>query len=87
MFNLGGREGGEAIVLRDVSPSLLNDNRWHSVSIGRPDRFRHTMMVDGKHFSSANTELLHGGANAIGGGFGQAEDGLHLNLDSILFLG
>jgi len=42
------------ISIRDNSPGTLADNKWHRVSIGRPERYRHTLVVDG-HVASAGT--------------------------------
>lgn len=42
------------IKIRDNSPDSLSDNKWHRVTIGRPSRYRHTMMVDG-HVATAAT--------------------------------
>ena len=50
---------------------LADSNRWHSVSIGRPSRYTHTLLVDEQHLATANIK----GPN------------LHLDLDGILFLG
>jgi hypothetical protein len=32
----------------------LSDNKWHTVIIGRPSRYKHTLMVDG-HIATATT--------------------------------
>ena len=32
----------------------LSDNKWHTVIIGRPTRYSHTLMVDG-HIATATT--------------------------------
>ncbi|XP_037079238.1 neurexin-1a-like [Pollicipes pollicipes] len=42
VFNLG--DG--AVTVRDNRHSTLNDNSWHSVTIGRPNARTHTLMVD-----------------------------------------
>ncbi|XP_047738095.1 neurexin-1 [Hyalella azteca] len=42
VFNLGSGP----IQLRDSSKTALNDNQWHSVTVGRPSAHRHTLMVD-----------------------------------------
>ncbi len=34
------------ISLKDTCPKSLTDNVWHTVSIGRPAKDRHTLMVD-----------------------------------------
>ncbi len=67
VFNLGY----STVSVRDRSPEPLNDDRWHSVSLGRPSRFSHTLLVDEQHLATANTR----------------GDNLHLDLDGILFLG
>ena len=33
----------------------VSDNKWHEVSIGRPSRYMHTLMVDG-HITKQNTQ-------------------------------
>lgn len=38
--------GDGAIKLRDNLPTHLNDNRWHTVGIRRPNAKQHTLMVD-----------------------------------------
>ena len=48
--------GDGPIVLRDSARNSLNDNRWHSVSIGRPSAKQHTLMVD----DSISTALSQG---------------------------
>ena len=35
------------ISIKDNTDQSLSDNKWHQVSIGRPSRYRHTLMVDG----------------------------------------
>ena len=67
VFNLGY----STVSVRDRAPRPLNDNRWHSVSIGRPSMYSHTLLVDEQHLATANTR----------------GDNLHLDLDGILFLG
>ncbi|XP_071742721.1 neurexin 1 isoform X4 [Lepeophtheirus salmonis] len=47
--------GYGVINLRDNSPRKINDNKWHTVSIGRPSQFKHTLRVDTYH-SSANSK-------------------------------
>jgi neurexin len=42
------------ISIKDTAPGTLSDNKWHKVTIGRPSRYRHTLMVDG-HFAMAST--------------------------------
>ena len=43
------------INIRDASTVNVSDNKWHEVSIGRPSRYRHTLMVDG-HITEQNTQ-------------------------------
>ena len=43
------------INIRDTSIVNVSDNKWHEVSIGRPSRYRHTLMVDG-HITEQNTQ-------------------------------
>ena len=43
------------INIRDASSVTVSDNKWHEVSIGRPSRYRHTLMVDG-HITEQNTQ-------------------------------
>ena len=43
------------INIRDASSVNVSDNKWHEVSIGRPSRYRHTLMVDG-HITEQNTQ-------------------------------
>ena len=42
------------ISIKDTTKGTLSDNKWHRVTIGRPSRYRHTLMVDG-HFATAST--------------------------------
>ncbi len=42
------------ITIKDNAGGTLSDNKWHRVSIGRPSRYKHTLMVDG-HVASAST--------------------------------
>jgi len=42
VFNLGSGP----LRLTDTSKTALNDNQWHSVTVGRPAANRHTLMVD-----------------------------------------
>lgn len=42
VFNLGSGP----IRIRDTAKTALNDNQWHSVTVGRPSVNRHTLMVD-----------------------------------------
>ena len=42
------------IAIKDNSPKSLSDNQWHSVSIGRPTREKHTLMVD-EHLAVAKS--------------------------------
>ena len=43
------------INVKDQSAVTVSDNKWHQVSIGRPSRYRHTLMVDG-HITKQNTQ-------------------------------
>ena len=43
------------INIKDSSDVKLSDNKWHEVSIGRPSRYHHTLMVDGK-ITTQNTQ-------------------------------
>ena len=43
------------INIRDSSTINCSDNKWHEISIGRPSRYRHTLMVDG-HITKQNTQ-------------------------------
>ena len=38
--------GDGPVKVRDTSRHALNDNRWHTVTIGRPNSKQHTLMVD-----------------------------------------
>ena len=67
VFNLGYG----SISIKDNCPHHLNDNEWHSVTVGRPSKFRHTLLVD-SHLAAANS---------------RGDNNLHLDLDGILFLG
>jgi len=42
------------IAIKDNSPKSLSDNQWHSVSIGRPTKEKHTLMVD-EHLAMAKS--------------------------------
>ena len=42
------------IQVRDNTGMSLSDNKWHQVVIGRPSRYKHTMMVDG-HIAETTT--------------------------------
>ncbi len=43
------------ISIKDNAPGdTLADNKWHRVIIGRPSRYKHTLMVDG-HLSTSRT--------------------------------
>ena len=42
VFNLGDGP----VRVRDTSRVALNDNKWHSVTVGRPSARQHTLMVD-----------------------------------------
>lgn len=42
------------ISIKDNAPGSLSDNKWHRVIIGRPSRYKHTLMVDG-HIATAST--------------------------------
>ncbi len=44
----------EYIILLISTQTNLSDNKWHTVIIGRPSRYRHTLMVDG-HIATATT--------------------------------
>ena len=57
--------------VKDTVPYNLNDNKWHSITVGRPSKYKHTLLVDDQHLASASTK----------------GDNLHLDLDGILFLG
>ncbi len=46
--------GYGAISIRDNAPGTLADNKWHRVTVGRPSRYKHTLMVDG-HIATAST--------------------------------
>ncbi len=56
VFNLGYG----SISIKDNAPKALNDNEWHSVTIGRPSKYKHTLLVD-SHLAAANSrgENLH----------------------------
>lgn len=51
LFNLGDK----TIRIRDNAKSGLNDNKWHSVSIGRPRVKQHTLQVDDTFVIVTNT--------------------------------
>lgn len=38
--------GDGPVKVRDNARGSLNDNKWHSVTIGRPSPRQHTLMVD-----------------------------------------
>ena len=40
--------------LRDTSRVALNDNKWHSVTVGRPTPKQHTLMVDDNVATTTN---------------------------------
>ena len=42
------------INIKNNAAESLADNKWHWVVIGRPSRYRHTLMVDG-HLATATT--------------------------------
>ncbi len=42
------------LILLISTQTNLSDNKWHTVIIGRPSRYRHTLMVDG-HIATATT--------------------------------
>lgn len=67
VFNLGH----DTVVLRDTSAKALNDNLWHSVSIGRPSKTKHTLLIDDNQLATVTAD---------------GRD-IHLDLDGILFLG
>ena len=50
VFNLGYG----SISIKDNCPHNLNDNQWHSVTVGRPSKFKHTLLVD-SHLAAANS--------------------------------
>lgn len=51
LFNLGDK----TVRIRDNSKAALNDNKWHSVSIGRPRIKQHTLQVDDTFVIVTNT--------------------------------
>ena len=53
IFNLGYG----SISIKDNCPRNLNDNQWHSVTVGRPSKFRHTLLVD-SHLALANSRYI-----------------------------
>lgn len=67
--------GSGPVSLRDAAPSALNDNKWHSVAVGRQHQGgqggQHTLLVDDRHLSKASSVGRE----------------MHLDLDGILFLG
>lgn len=62
-----------SVSVRDTAPYNLNDNKWHSVTVGRPGKYKHTLLIDDQHLATANTK--------------GDDSNLHLDLDGILFLG
>ena len=50
IFNLGYG----SISIKDNCPHNLNDNQWHSVTVGRPTKFKHTLLVD-SHLAASNS--------------------------------
>ncbi|OTF69070.1 neurexin-1b-alpha-like protein [Euroglyphus maynei] len=58
--------------LQSNSRTLLNDNRWHAVTLGRPSLHQHTMLID----DSLMTISTSG-----------SERNLHLDLDGLLYVG
>ena len=50
VFNLGYG----SISIKDNCPYNLNDNQWHTVTVGRPSNYKHTLLVD-THLSAANS--------------------------------
>ncbi|XP_071747001.1 neurexin 1 isoform X2 [Lepeophtheirus salmonis] len=46
--------GYGSLRIKDNVQGSLSDNEWHKVVIGRPSRYRHTLMVDG-HIASSST--------------------------------
>ncbi|XP_046401405.1 neurexin-1 isoform X2 [Ischnura elegans] len=69
VFNLGDGP----VRVRDSARLPLNDNKWHSVTIGRPSPRRHTLMVD-DHFAVVVTGTSLGGTK-------------NLDLDGDLYVG
>ena len=47
--------GDGPVRIKDTSKSKLNDNKWHTVSIGRPASKRHTLAVD-DHIAAINSQ-------------------------------
>ena len=75
VFDLG--DGPRRIQSKTSAP-LLNDNRWHSVTLGRPWLYEHTMLVDDEQHSSQLSPVS---------GSSNAPINLHLDLDGLLFVG
>ena len=46
--------GYGAIMIKDRSPEPLNDNKWHTVQIGRPSKYKHNLLVD-HHLASQSS--------------------------------
>ena len=53
VFNLGYA----SISIKDNCPHNLNDNQWHSVTVGRPSKFKHTLLVD-SHLAAINSRSV-----------------------------
>ena len=40
--------GSGVITLKDNCTEPLNDNKWHSIHIGRPSKYYHNLVVDNR---------------------------------------
>lgn len=69
IFDLG--DGPRRI--QSKSRNILNDNRWHTVTLGRPSLNQHTMLIDDTLMTTSST---------VGN-----ERNLHLDLDGLLYFG
>ena len=63
--------GSGVITMKDNCTEALNNNHWHTIHIGRPNKYSHHLVVD----HQKATKPARGGGDS------------HLDLDGILFLG
>ena len=49
--------GYGSISIKDNCPYVLNDNQWHTVTVGRPSNYKHTLLVD-SHLSAENSRYV-----------------------------
>ncbi|KAJ6218579.1 hypothetical protein RDWZM_009736 [Blomia tropicalis] len=59
--------------LQSKSGNSLNDNHWHTVTLGRPSLYQHTMLIDDTLMTTSTST--------------NANRNLHLDLDGLLYFG